>query len=523
MPADNFSRRDFIKSSLSAAAFASFFNHSLINNHAYAKTRTVHQSQSLPNVILVYADDIGYGDLSCYGAKSVNTPNVDRLAKEGLLFTSAYASSATCTPSRYSMLTGKYAWRKQGTGILRGDAALIIEPGRTTLPSILQRAGYKTGVVGKWHLGLGDGAKPLNWNGEIKPGPLEIGFDYAFIMPATGDRVPCVYVQNHRIAGLDPNDPVKVSYTEPFPGEPTGITHRDRLKMDWDYGHNNAVINGVGRIGFMTGGKAALWKDEDMADDFVKKAVSFIDRNKDKPFFLYFATHDIHVPRIPHQRFVGKTDMGPRGDAIVQFDWSVGKLLEKLDSLKLTDNTMVILTSDNGPVLNDGYKDQAAERVGDHKPAGPFRGGKYTPFEAGTRMPFIVRWPGRIKPGTSEAIVGQVDLLASLAELTGQKLQYADAPDSFNLLTALLGDSKIGREHIVQHAGSLALRKGNWKYIEPPAKKNKNQKSRDAKPQLYNLSEDIAEKNDLSDRYPEKLKQLKKLLHKIRKDGRTRP
>ena len=181
-----------------------------------------------------------------------------------------------------------------------------------------------------------------------------------------------------------------------------------------------AVVNGIGRIGFMKGGKAALWKDEDMADTFTRKGVEFIERHKDQPFFLYFATHDIHVPRVPHPRFVGQTTMGARGDAIVQFDWCVGELLATLDRLQLTDNTLVILSSDNGPVLDDGYKDGAVEKLGDHKPAGPFRGGKYTIFEGGTRMPFVVRWPGRVKPGVSDALVSQVDFCASFAALAGQ-------------------------------------------------------------------------------------------------------
>ncbi len=485
-------------------------------------------AQQRPNIVLIYADDIGYGDFSSYGATSVKTPNVDRVAQQGLRFTSGYASSATCTPSRYSMLTGEYAFRKQGTGVLPGDAALIIQPGRTTLPSLLQRAGYATAVVGKWHLGLGEGKDKLDWNAEIKPGPLEIGFDYSFIMAATGDRVPTVYVENRRVVSLDLRDPIKVHYDKPFAGEPTGISHRSALKMDWSHGHNNAVINGIGRIGFMTGGKSALWVDEDMADTFTRKAVSFIEQRKDKPFFLYFATHDIHVPRVPHPRFAGKTSMGPRGDALVEFDWCVGEILEALDRCKLTENTLVILTSDNGPVIDDGYQDEAVEKLGSHKPAGPLRGGKYSRFEAGTRVPFIVRWPARVKPGVSHAFVSQVDLTASLAALTRQQLRNNDAPDSFNVLPALLGQSKRGREHIVEHAGGLALRLDHWKYLEPleGPKRSTNtniELGNDPEPQLYDLSKDPGETQNLAAQYPEQVKIMEALLQKIRRDGRSRP
>ncbi len=274
-------------------------------------------AQPRPNVILIYADDIGYGDVSCYSATAPKTPNIDRLAKEGLRFTDGHAPAATCTPSRYALLTGEYAWRKEGTGILPGNAALIIEPGRTTLASLFQQAGYATGVVGKWHLGLGPQGGP-DWNAAITPGPKEVGFASSFIMAATGDRVPTVYVADGRVVGLDPADPIRVSYDKPVGDWPTGKANPDLLKMRPSHGHDQTIVNGISRIGYMTGGKAALWRDEDMADVFTGKAVSFLEQQRGKPFFLYFALHDPHVPRVPHPRFVGKSGMGPRGDAIVQ-------------------------------------------------------------------------------------------------------------------------------------------------------------------------------------------------------------
>jgi len=486
------------------------------------------QTRQHPNIVLIYADDVGYGDFSCYGATALKTPNVDRLAQEGLRFASGYASSGTCTPSRYSMLTGEYAFRRKGTGVLPGDAALIIEPGRTTLPSLLKRAGYTTAVVGKWHLGLGAGRDKLDWNAEIKPGPPDIGFDYSFVMAATGDRVPTVYVENRRVAGLDAADPIRVSYDQPFPGELSGVSDRSKLKMDWSHGHNNAVINGIGRIGFMIGGKSALWVDEDMADVFTRKAVSFIEQQSGRPFFLYFATHDIHVPRIPHPRFSGNSTMGPRGDALAQFDGSVGEILNALDRLKLTKNTLVILTSDNGPVIDDGYKDDAVEKLGTHKPGGPLRGGKYSLFEAGTRVPFLVRWPVRVKSGVSQALISQVDLSASLGALVGQSLGKNDTPDSFNVLPALLGKSSRGRDHIVEHAGGLALRVGNWKYIEPRQGPKRSadtntELGNDPNPQLYNLAKDPGETQNLAEQHPGRVNALQAQLQKLKQDGRSRP
>ncbi len=467
-----------------------------------------------PNIIIIYADDLGYGDLGCYGATRVKTPHTDKLAAAGLRFTDAHSPAATCTPSRYSLLTGEYAWRRKGTNILPGDAPLIIQPGRPTLPAILQRAGYATAVVGKWHLGLGKD-RP-DWNGAITPGPLDIGFDYAFILPATGDRVPCVYVENRRVVGLDPADPIQVSYERKVGNEPTGKENPDLLRLKLTRGHDGTIINGISRIGFMSGGKAARWVDEDMSDVFARKATAFIERHKDRPFFLLLCTHDIHVPRVPHRRFAGTSGCGVRGDVIHQFDALVGEVAAALDRLGLTRNTLLIVTSDNGPVLDDGYADRAVEDLAGHSPAGPLRGGKYSPYEGGTRVPFIVHWPERIRPGVSEALVGQVDLVASLAALAGQPLPDHAGPDSFNLLPALLGESPNGRDHLVEQAGGLlALRKGSWKYIPPRGKKGPAE--------LYDLAHDLGETNNLATTRPELVRELDGRLEKLRAAGRSRP
>ena len=483
-------------------------------------------AQSRPNIVLIYADDLGYGDVSCYGATALKTPNIDRLAKEGLRFTDGHSAAATCTPSRYAMLTGEYAWRKKGTGVLPGNAALIIEPGRTTLPALLQKAGYVTGAVGKWHLGLGPQGGP-DWNAEIKPGPNDIGFNYSFIMAATGDRVPTVYVENRRVVGLDPGDPIKVDYGKKIGDWPTGKENPNLLKTHPSHGHDMTIVNGISRIGWMTGGRAALWKDEEMADVFTGKAMAFIERHKSEPFFLYFATHDPHVPRAPHPRFVGRTTMGPRGDAIIQADWQVGQILAALDRLKLASDTIVIFTSDNGPVVDDGYKDDAVARLGNHHPTGPLRGGKYSNFEGGTRVPFIVRFPGRIKRGVSDALVSQIDLLASFASFTGRKLEDADAPDSFDVMAALLGKSKTGRQHLVEQARALSLRQGKWKYIEPNsgpkiAAYTNVEMGADPAGQLYDLSRDLGEKENVAERQPDKVKEMAALLEQIKQAGKSR-
>lgn len=488
-----------------------------------AKTGSVERG---PNIIVILADDAGYGDISAYGAKALTTPNIDRLAREGLRFRDGHAAAATCTPSRYALLTGEYAFRKAGTGVLPGDAALVIDQRRLSLPAMLRQGGYTTGVVGKWHLGLGGSGGP-DWNGEVGPGPNDLGFDYSFIMAATGDRVPTVYVENRRVVGLDPADPIRVDYRAPIGDWPTGSARPDLLRMRPSHGHDMTIVNGISRIGYMTGGRSALWKDEEMADVFTRQAVGFIEKNRQRPFFLYFATHDPHVPRVPHPRFVGRTGMGPRGDVLIEMDWSVGEILQALDRLGLARDTLVVFSSDNGPVVDDGYQDEAVAKLGAHRPAGPWRGGKYSNFEAGTRVPFIVRWPARIRPGVSDALVSQVDLFASFASLIGQTLPEAAAPDSVSLLPALLGKSATGRQTLVEQAGALSLREGVWKYIEPGrgpkmSVQTNTELGNDPGGQLYRLDRDPGETVNLVTSEAARAKRMGETLSRIRNSGLSR-
>ena len=476
-----------------------------------------------PNIVVMYADDLGFGDVGCYGATVLDTPNIDRLASEGLVFYHGYATAATCTPSRYSLLTGSYSWRNERAHILPGDAPLIIDPDTSTLPSVLKQAGYKTGVVGKWHLGIGEGNQ--NWNAPLPLTPLDIGFDYSYIMAATNDRVPCVYLDGRDVVGLDPSDPIEVEYNKnkPFPGLPTGKDNPELLKMKFHHGHDMSIVNGVSRIGYMRGGEAALWVDEDMADVFLEKAVSFVERNKDNPFFLYYAFHQPHVPRLPHPRFVGSTGLGPRGDAIAEMDWCVGEMLDALDRCGLREDTIVVFSSDNGPVLNDGYYDEAVELCGDHRPAGPLRGGKYSMYDGGTRVPFIVSWPGAVDPGESDALVSQVDFLASFATLAGVSPDADAGPDSVDVLDALLGQSDEGRAEIVLEGvqAKTVLRQGDWVFIPPhegpPLNTNVNiETGNSSVPQLYYLADDIGQIENMASIHPDVAERMADRLREIR-------
>lgn len=470
-------------------------------------TKKKESRENRPNIVILYLDDLGYGDVGAYGAKALKTPNIDKLAEAGLRFTNGYASSSTCTPSRYALLTGMYPWRNRQARILPGTAPLIIDTQQQTLPNMLKQAGYYTGVVGKWHLGLGTGH--VDWNLHIAPGPNDVGFDYSFIMAATQDRVPTVFIENGMVVGTEADDPIEVDYSKNFAGEPTGLDHPERLRMRWHHGHNNSIVNGIPRIGFMSGGEKAKWVDENMADTFLVKAQTYIREHKDHPFFLYYALHQPHVPRTPNPRFVGSSEMGPRGDVIVEADWCVGELMKTLSEAGLLENTIVIFSSDNGPVVNDGYYDEAVEKLGEHKPWGPLRGGKYSLFEAGTRVPFIVQWKGRIRPGVSDAIFCQMDLLASLARLTGQRVD--NGGDSQDLLDALLGDSDEGRTELILEASSrTALRHGDWvmipPYHGPPRNKQVNIELGNSKEhQLYNVKDDIGQQQNLAKTQPDTL------------------
>jgi arylsulfatase A-like enzyme len=470
-----------------------------------------------PNIVFIYLDDLGYGDLSCYGATEIKTPNIDALANGGVRFTNGYATSATCTPSRYGLLTGVYPWRNKDAKILPGSAPLLIGKEQLTIPKMLKEKGYQTAVVGKWHLGLGTGI--VDWNQQLDAGPNDVGFDYSYIMAATQDRVPTIYIDNGKVVNLDSKDPISVNYDKNFPGQPTGKENPELLSMKWHHGHNSSIVNGIPRIGYVSGGASANWSDVDLADHFLAKAQTYVKSHKDNPFFLYYALNQPHVPRTPNPRFVGKSGMGPRGDVILEADYCVGEIIKTLKEEGVLDNTLIVFSSDNGPVLNDGYYDDAVEKLGNHKPNGPLRGGKYSLLEAGTRVPFFTYWKGQIKPLVSDALVCQIDLLESIAKLVNVDVESTDSQE---LLDVFTGKSNKGRTNLVIEANTkTAFRQGDWMMIPPysgdPILEEVNiEMGNDKEFQLYNLKKDIGQKNNLAKTQPKKLKELIKNFELIR-------
>ncbi|MFI3316280.1 MAG: sulfatase-like hydrolase/transferase [Rikenellaceae bacterium] len=476
------------------------------------------ESKKMPNVIVILADDLGYGDMSAYGATAISTPNLDSLANAGVRFTDGHSTSATSTPSRYALFTGSYPWKNADAKILPADAPLLISTDQFTMPEMFRNAGYATAAIGKWHLGMGAGNP--NWNETVIPGANQIGFDYSCLIAATNDRVPTVYVENGDVVGLDLNDPIEVNYQKNFEGEPTALTNPEMLKMEWDHGHNCSIVNGIPRIGYMKGGEAARWVDEDMADYFVDKVATYLAENKDNPFFLYYGLHQPHVPRAPHSRFVGATDLGPRGDAVVEADWCIGELIRNLEKQGLLENTIIVFSSDNGPVLNDGYKDGAAESLAKHNPRGVTRGGKYSTFDGGTRVPFFVYWKGQIQPMVSDALVSQLDLMASFAELIGQEIP--EGLDTENHLDAFLGKSEVARDNMVVEAGSrLAFRKGSYAMMPPYEGEDRNTTGNEVGTvvdfALFDLAADLSQQTNIAAEQPELLEKIKQEFFEITK------
>jgi arylsulfatase A-like enzyme len=480
---------------------------------------TKKKKQELPNIVFILADDMGYGDVSCNGATKIQTPNIDRLAKEGILFTDGHCGASTCTPTRYGLLTGRHVWRTWlKYSALSTNAPLLIEEGRMTIASMLKEKGYSTSIVGKWHLGFGReegfednrGDEPPNywetrgngpdWNGELKPGPIECGFDYSYVIPVANSFPPYVIVDGHYVDRLNKSNPI------------TNLESNNH--------------------GIMEGGDEARWKDQDLVDILTTKMITQLEQfsKEDKPFFIYYSPPQPHIgtkPRpefwLPNERFKGTSNAGSYGDVIHELDWSVGEILKTLDRLSLSENTLVVFTSDNGA--------PAFEQFG-HRPRGPImRGGKGNILEGGHRVPFIACWPGKIKAGTtSPELISLTDMMATFAAIVGKDLPPNAGEDSYNVLPALLGGKLFdpNRPVVFSSGGvdALCIRVGKWKYIEGQGdrgfmeffsgKPYPEPKPNDPPAQLYDLDEDLGESNNLYNQYPEIVKMMKEKLEEIK-------
>ncbi len=482
----------------------------------------MNSTQNTPNIVFIFTDDLGYGDLSCYGATKVKTPNIDRIAAQGRMFTDAHSASAVCTPSRYALLTGEYPCRKAdlwGPVMLKNP--LVVDTKRLTLGQMMKNAGYATACIGKWHLGFGD-TEPTDWNTPLKPGPLELGFDYFFGIPVVSSHPPFVYVENHNVVGYDPDDPFVYGETAETQ------TFQEKMGLDW--------IGGAKK-------SHELYDDRMLGTTIANRAVEWLREQKDNPFFLYLPTPHIHHPFTPAERFVGTSECGRYGDAIHELDWMVGEVMNTLEEMRVADNTLLIFTSDNGGMLNQGGQD--AWRAGHHM-NGDLFGFKFDAWEGGHRIPFIARWPGKIEPGTrSDELISIIDMLASFASVTGQDLPEGAGPDSIDVQEALCGEPQAPlRENLVLAPFSsthLGIRSGDWMYIPAqggggfaaeklgehafggpaatmftgrPNSDIENGKLKEHAPpaQLYNLKNDPYQTTNLHDRLPEKVEELQMLL-----------
>jgi arylsulfatase A len=462
-----------------------------------------------PNIVVILSDDYGWGSAGCYGANPdlIKTPNIDRLAKEGRRFTDANTTSSVCSPTRYSLLTGRYCWRTSlKQEVLGVFSPLHIEPGRFNLASLLKSKGYSTAAIGKWHLGYGTDPK-VDYTKELKPGPLEIGFDYHFAVPSNHGDVTGVFVENHNVWGLRSPKVDRAS---------AGKNFKDTSYLGFD---------------------APQRVDEEVMPLLTTKATEWLAKQSaDKPFFLYYTPVAVHNPVTPSHSTKGGSKAGPFGDWVHELDASVGKVLETLDQKGFTKNTLVLFTADNGGVFHPEQMNEQAQAIhAGLKPNGPFRGGKHDVWEGGFRVPYIVRWPGHVPEGTTcDETVSLVDTLATIAAVVDEPLPPRDkgAEDSFNMLPAWLGGKTLApqRPHLIVHsaAGTFAIRQGPWKWIEggfhPDTKAGaRKQRADQFKPQLYNLNSDIGEQSEVTAQNKEKAAELQALLQKQKDQGFSRP
>lgn len=440
-----------------------------------------------PNVIIILTDDLGYGDLECYGNEEIETPNINDLAYKGCLFTDAYVPAAVCTPARYGLLTGRYPWRTFLHSGVIADSPLLIDPDRYTLPKLFKDAGYATAAIGKWHLGFGTEREAIiNYNQAVSPGPIEVGFDYFFGIPVGHFYPPDVFMRNHMVVGLEADDPISI--IKPQNGTP-----------------------------YMVGGDNARFDRSLVSKVLFGEAESFIIENKSNPFFLYLAVTKPHTPFDRHDDFKNSGSLSHYGDVIREVDFRVGKLMNTLDSLGLSEKTMVIFTSDNGgiPPTNGYFKDLGLK----HETNTPLRGYKGNVWDGGVRVPFIIHYPDRVEAGKmSNTPFSLTDLMASMASLLGRKLPGNSAEDSFDVLPALFDEGPISDHGFViqGRAGVLGLRWGEWIYISDPGGGDYNDNtSSEAPVQLYRITDDISEQHNLYNKNPDKVYLLSEMLKRI--------
>ena len=483
-----------------------------------------------PNIVFIYADDLGYGDVGCYNPESgIPTPNVDQLAADGMRFTDAHSAATVCTPSRYSVLTGRMAFRTGMQEVFCGvQGPCLIEEGRLTLPQMLREKGYATACIGKWHVGMSffdkdgnlitnrslEGVQQADFSRPIPDGPVHRGFDQFFgtVCCPTTDWL-YAYVVGDRI----PVPPTKILDKSKLPDHP------------WSHDCRPGTV-------------AENFRHEEVDLVFLNKSIEFLENhvksNPDKPFFLYHSMQAVHLPSFPADRFKGKTDFGPHGDFIFEMDYIIGELMDKLERLGVADNTLVMLASDNGPERSTTAN---MREIYNHDGARPWRGMKRDDWEGGHRTPFIVRWPGKVKAGsTSDQLLSLTDIMATCAAITGFELPDDVAEDSYNMLPVLLGTqgSEPVRPFMLQQAlkSAMSIRHGRWKYLDHKGSGGNDYMAKeylhpyilpDAEPyapgQLYNLDDDPGETKNLYFEYPEIVKDLKALLDESIKNGRSRP